>query len=170
MLVINNVIKHIVYVYIRCLYYTSLNVHYHIHNNSPPVPILSQINPVHDFPTDFFNIPFDTIHPHMPRSSNWRFPLGFLTNSMEEPPSPLAQSCHKPLTMQIFCTPLSNPVLGPKHLPQHPIFDHPKPMFFCQCDRQRFPHINNTKFIVFSVLISVFLDSKWKHKTMSDEC
>ena len=42
-----------------------------INKNPLLVPILSQINPVHALPTDFFQIHFNIIHAYTLRSSKW---------------------------------------------------------------------------------------------------
>jgi hypothetical protein len=65
----------------------------------------------------------------------------------------------------LLCSLLHSPVplfpLRPKYLPQHPILEHPQPMFIPQCERSSFTTIqNNSKIIVLYVLIFVFLDSK----------
>jgi hypothetical protein len=49
-------------------------VHYSIHNNPAPVPILSHSNPVHATPSNVFKIHFI---PSMPRYSNWSLSLRF---------------------------------------------------------------------------------------------
>jgi hypothetical protein len=47
------------------------NFHYRVHNSPPPVPTLSQINPVHKFPPYFPNIQSNIILLSTPTSSEW---------------------------------------------------------------------------------------------------
>jgi len=54
-------------------------VHYCVHKSTPPVPILTQVNPAHTFPPYFLKIHYNIILPSMPRSSMWSLLFKFLT-------------------------------------------------------------------------------------------
>ena len=48
-------------------------VHYRNHKCPPPIPILNQLDPIHDPISHFLKINLNIIFPSMPVSSNWSF-------------------------------------------------------------------------------------------------
>ena len=72
----------------------NLKVHYCVYKCSPPVPILSQTNPVHTPTSHCLSIHFNITLPSMPGSSKFFFPSGYPINTLHAPfLSPICAIC-----------------------------------------------------------------------------
>ena len=128
-------------------------VHYRIHKCPSPVPILSQLDPVHA-PT-FWMIHLNMILPSTPGSSNWFFPQVSHQNPLHASPLPYTRYIPRPshsrfdhqnnigwevqvLSSSLCISPLSCYLVSPrpKYYPQYHILRHPQSTFLSQCEQQ----------------------------------
>ena len=80
----------------------NLKVHYHIHKCLPPVPILSQLDPVHTPTSHFLKIHLNIILPSMPGSPKWFLSFRFSQqNPVDASPLPHT-SCYVPSPSHSF--------------------------------------------------------------------
>src|SRR5215468_173693 len=70
-------------------------VPYHTHKCPPPIPILSQLHPVHMTPTNFLKIHLNIILPSMSGSPQWPLSLRF-PHQHPVHPSLHPHMCHMP--------------------------------------------------------------------------
>ena len=107
-------------------------VQYRIHNSPTVVCYPNPYQSVHALPSHFLKIHFNIILPSRPRS-------GFLTET-------LFASSFSPVRVPpfIWCSSLHSFLQFLSHatyLPQHPILEHPQPIFLPYFEKPRFIHI-----------------------------
>jgi hypothetical protein len=143
-------------------------VYYRIYKCTPPVPILSQLDPVHTTTSYFQKIHFHIILPFTPWSPQ------IVSLPQDFPTKPCIRLSYLPYALHalpisffsIFITrtvlneeyrsfnsslcsfihsPVTSSLLGPKYSPQSPIIIHPKPALLPQCQRPSFTPLQHNR-------------------------
>jgi hypothetical protein len=152
-------------------------VHYRFHKCPPPIPILSQLYPVHILsPTSLRSILILSSHLHLGLHSGL-FPLGFPTKTCKRLPLPILTTYPVYLILLDFITrtivgeqyrSLSSSIcsflhsrylvpLRPKYSFQHPILKHPRTTFLSQSQQPSFTPIQNNRQKYNSLYTSSYL-------------
>ena len=76
-------------------------VHYLVHKSPPPVPILSEVSPIHVLPTDFIKMILNIILTSTPTSSKWFLSLIFPHHNPAVRHCIIKLSRHRPVTKDL---------------------------------------------------------------------